>query len=176
MKWCINQLNISYRRTILFLTSLIYNNSWSYSKQTNSQAKKQVYMCLKKYYTCQTYTLDLQKTFDIAVVYVIWHISLGLFSCIHQNNIYSYSETSGGNIFAIITMLYIQRIGKVTDSSRHDAMLNSDFLLFVPFLTDFNLCWGNPYSCFHLPCWAEFKTWTVDSTRFTTYGFKPDRM
>jgi len=22
-------------------------------------------MCLKKYYTCQTYTLDLQKTFDI---------------------------------------------------------------------------------------------------------------
>ena len=61
-------------------------------------------MGLKKYYTCQTYTLDLQKkTFDIAVVYVIWHISLG---CIHQNNINSYSETSGGNIFAIITMLY----------------------------------------------------------------------
>ena len=110
MKWCINQLNISYRRTILFLTSLIYNNSWSYSKQTNSQAKKQVYMCLKKYYTCQTYTLDLQKTFDIAVVYVISHISLGLLSWIHQNNIYSYSETNGDNTFVIITMLYTQRI------------------------------------------------------------------
>ena len=67
-------------------------------------------MCLKKHYTCQTYTLDLQNTFDIAVVNVICHISLGLFSCIHQNNIYSYSETSGGNTFVIITMLYTQRI------------------------------------------------------------------
>ena len=98
-----NQLNISYRPNILFLTVLIYTNSSSYSKQTISQVKKQVFLGLKKYYTCQTYTLDLQKTFDIAVVYVIWHISLG---CIHQNNIYSCSETSGGNIFVIITMLY----------------------------------------------------------------------
>jgi len=50
------------------------------------------------------------KPFDIAVAYVIWHISIGLFSWIHQNNIYSYSETSGGNTFVNITMLYTQRI------------------------------------------------------------------
>ena len=82
MNWCIVQLNISYRTNRLFLTALICNHSWSYSKQTNSQAKKHVYMCLKKYYTCQTYKLDLQTSFDIAVVNVIWHIFLGLFTCI----------------------------------------------------------------------------------------------
>jgi len=53
MKQCINQLNISYRPSILLLAVLIYNNSWSYSKKTNSQAKKHVYVCLKKY-KCQT--------------------------------------------------------------------------------------------------------------------------
>jgi len=81
MKWCINQLNISYRPTILFLTVLIYYNSWSYSKQTNSQAKKQVYMCLKKYYTYQTCTLYLQKNIwycrgirDLA--YFLWAVQL----------------------------------------------------------------------------------------------------
>jgi len=34
MKQCINELNISYRPTILLLTARIGNNGWSYSKQT----------------------------------------------------------------------------------------------------------------------------------------------
>jgi len=36
----IDQLHISYRPNLLFLTALIYINSWSYSKQTNSHASK----------------------------------------------------------------------------------------------------------------------------------------
>jgi len=67
---------------------------------------------------------------------MIWNISLGLFSCIHQNNIYSYSKTIGGNTFVIIAMLYTQRICDWQSHWQLEAwyhVLNSDFLLFVPF-------------------------------------------
>ena len=132
MKWFIYQLNISDRPNSLFFTALIYNNSWSYSKQTNSQAKKQVCMCLKKYYTCQTYTVDLQNHLILP-----WHTWSGIFllGCsveftkIIFTLILKQVEVTHLSILQCCTHKeYV--IGKVTDSSRHDTMLNSDFLLF----------------------------------------------